>query len=62
MTHATCPCIRRLPRLKIEGADLVNEILGARILGVRFDRLVGRNDAGGEQKSGRQKNERSSQR
>ncbi|MET4845310.1 hypothetical protein [Bradyrhizobium japonicum] len=51
-----------MSRLEIEGADLVGDVLGARILWIGFDRLVGRDDAGGKQESGRQQNERSSQR
>jgi hypothetical protein len=50
-----------LPRLEIDATDLVDKILGARVFGVRFDRLVGCDDAGSEQERGRQKNERSSQ-
>ena len=52
---------RRLSWEKIERTDLVGDVLGARILGIGFDRLVGCDDARGQDESRAQQNDQSSQ-
>ena len=50
-----------LPRQQIDRSDLVGDVLGAGIFRVAFDRLVRRDDAGGQQDRGQKQNKRSSQ-
>ena len=54
------PDIGRLARQQIQRADLVDDILPARIVGVAFDRLIGRQNAGGQQEGRQKYSERSS--